>query len=647
MDVLLINMPYHDIRWPSIALGLLKAALVKHGISCRVIYGNLRYANLMGVRTFLAGRDGWNSTYLGDWLFQRALFPAHAVAPETYFSGVSEGRTADGKASEWSCSRLLDLRERSEAFLRNLVENVIGQRPAAVGCTLTVTQLFSSLALLKQIKEKSPGIATMVGGPACEAGMGKALHQAFPFIDFVVSGDADEVIVPLAHGILRNGLGLVDETLPEGVLGPVFREQSYPEGEGPHHGTRAKIHSLDGLPPPDYDDYFETLSDSASLREHIQPAILFETSRGCWWGEKVLCKFCGDCGAFPEYRTKSAVRALDEVTYLHRRHRIKRFVATDNAMNREYFENFLPRLGEITNGLSLFFEVRADLSKDQARRLRRAGVTYVQAGIESLNTDALKELDKGVAAWQNIQCLKWCRQFGIALSWFFMTRIPKEKDRWHREEADLIPLITHLQPPNFVGYVRPDRYSRYFREAEQYGLHIRTKERYLRLFPLPREVVSNFAFHLEETGTKAQLQDELDFVLRPGIFELKKAVKKWREEFKRSREPARLEMTRQGDMLVIADTRKIAVSGMHLLEGLNRQILLACDQAPLKNRLLRDFERKGFDHSEIEESIQNLVHNKLVMALDNRMISLVLEAPCLPYVSWEEQAIGWVEGEDH
>lgn len=644
MDFLLVNMPFHRIRWPSIALGLLKAILIRNGFSCRVLYANLLYADRLGLKAFTAGRDSWNSTYLGDWLFQRALFPDHAIAPADFFSGLLEERSLDEENPAWSCSHLLKFRERSEEFLYELAEDIISRRPVAVGCTLTVPQLFSSLALLKRIKATSPGTVTMVGGPACEAGMGKSLHDYFPFLDFVVSGDADGIIVPLADGIRRRGRDLEAGELPEGVLGPVCRERGYP-GEEDLLSSRAKIYSLDGLPPPDYDDYFETLNESESLRERIHPALLFETSRGCWWGEKVLCKFCGDCGAFPKYRTKSATQALDEITHLYQRHHVKRFVATDNVIDPEYFESFLPKLREINDDLSLFFEVRADLTKNQARRLRRAGVTYVQAGIESLNSEALKEIDKGVQAWENIQCLKWCRQFGIAVSWFFMTRVPWEKNRWHREEADLIPLLTHLQPPNFVGFIRPDRYSRYFKEAEKYGLDIRPKERYLRLFPLPREKVSGFVFHLEEMGIKAQLADELDFALRPGIFDLKKAVKRWREEFQRSNEPPRLEMSRQGEALVILDTRRTALSTDHHIEGLEKDILLSCDRAPRVERLLRDFGQKGFNRAEIEESLRDLINRKLVLPLDGRMISLVLEAPCPDYVPLEKQSIGWIEGE--
>jgi len=197
-----------------------------------------------------------------------------------------------------------------------------------------------------------------------------------------------------------------------------------------------------------------------------------------------------------------------------------------------------------------------------------------------------------------------------------------------------------------VGYLRPDRFSRYFRQAADYGLEIRPKERYLRLFPLPREKTGAFVFHLEEAGTAAQLDDELDFLLRPGIFALKKAVRRWRREFRGPDPPPRLEWSRRGARLVVVDTRKIARAGEYCLEGSMKDILLSCDDAPRRGDLLRGYEDRGFERAGIEDNLRQLLEWKLVLPLDGRLISLVLEAPCRAYVPPRDLPIGWVEGEE-
>lgn len=63
------------------------------------------------------------------------------------------------------------------------------------------------------------------------------------------------------------------------------------------------------------------------------------------------------------------------------------------------------------------------------------------------------------------------------------------------------------------------------------------------------------------------------------------------------------------------------------------------------NRLRRRFEQRGYDRSEIEDALQDLIDRKLVLRLDGRAISLVLEAPCLDHANVEDLAVGWIDGE--
>lgn len=46
---MLVTMPHAQVMRPSIALGILKASLLREGISCRVDYANLRFAETVGL----------------------------------------------------------------------------------------------------------------------------------------------------------------------------------------------------------------------------------------------------------------------------------------------------------------------------------------------------------------------------------------------------------------------------------------------------------------------------------------------------------------------------------------------------------------------------------------------------------------------
>ena len=47
--IALVLMPFCDVERPSLALGLLKAALANNGFAAQVVYANLRFARQMGV----------------------------------------------------------------------------------------------------------------------------------------------------------------------------------------------------------------------------------------------------------------------------------------------------------------------------------------------------------------------------------------------------------------------------------------------------------------------------------------------------------------------------------------------------------------------------------------------------------------------
>src|SRR6185369_5992400 len=91
-----------------------------------------------------------------------------------------------------------------------------------------------------------------------------------------------------------------------------------------------------------------------------------------------------------------------------------------------YFNDFLPALAEKKLGITLFYETKANLKREQVRLLRNAGVTVIQPGIESLSDAVLKLMRKGVSALQNIQLLKWAMEMGVEPRWNILWGFPRE-----------------------------------------------------------------------------------------------------------------------------------------------------------------------------------------------------------------------------
>ncbi|HZA22670.1 MAG TPA: hypothetical protein VFA32_08720, partial [Dehalococcoidia bacterium] len=132
--------------------------------------------------------------------------------------------------------------------------------------------------------------------------------------------------------------------------------------------------------------------------------LTYESSRGCWWGQKHHCTFCGLNGETMSYRQKSAQRLLSDVKTLVSASPTKRVCMTDNILPHNYFRSFLPRAPEEIPGVTFFYEVKANLSLQDVMTLKQAGVKMAQPGIESLSNACLQLMKKGVSAQQNISC---------------------------------------------------------------------------------------------------------------------------------------------------------------------------------------------------------------------------------------------------
>ena len=108
---------------------------------------------------------------------------------------------------------------------------------------------------------------------------------------------------------------------------------------------------------------------------------------------------------------------LAELAELTRRHGVFRFSAVDNIMPANFFTEFIPALIAEQRNYDLFFEVKANMTRAQIEALGDAGIRFIQPGIESLSSRVLRLMEKGVRASQNVNLLRWCRYYGIDVSW--------------------------------------------------------------------------------------------------------------------------------------------------------------------------------------------------------------------------------------
>jgi ribosomal peptide maturation radical SAM protein 1 len=599
--VVFVTMPFAACVHPSLGLSLIKATLERAGIESCVEYLNLDFACRAGMQLYGEVCARGTNALIGDWIFAGQLAPAIPARDRHY---VEEFAAPFGPAFAEGVTGLRDL---VEPFIERSAERILALRPRVVGFTSIFQQQVASLALAQRLKKRCPELRVIFGGANCESRMGAEVVRRFPFVDVVVSGEADAIAAELFGRMLE---GACIDDLP-GVYTRTNVESRILDG----CPTAPAVLDMDALPYPDFSDFYDQVANVPSEAE-IVPRLLFETSRGCWWGAKHHCTFCGLNGTTMRFRSKSSQRALDELQHLVESYGTTSIGVVDNILDMNYFNDFIPELTRRNLGLDLLYEVKANLTKEQIRALKGAGIRTLQPGVESLATGVLKLMDKGVRGLQNIQLLKWCKELGVTAAWNVLWGFPGEDPAEYEAMAAVVPLLSHLMPPVAEGTIRLDRFSPNFNRAEALGFaNVRPIAPYEHVYPLDADALANLAYYF--TFDYAEPRDVAGYTAGLG-----RAIAEWREDHPRS-ELLAIDL---GETLLIVDYRPKAPGGSYVLDGIDGMLYRACDAATGIERLRRLSADRGWPmtRAEIESRLQPLLDAGLMVREGDAYLALAI-----------------------
>lgn len=574
----MVNMPWSWVDAPSIQCGLLQSIVRKAGHDCDVLYLNIDLAAVLGSEIYnrVAEMNDDRFHQLGEWLFSYSAFGD--IRPEQdYLDEYPEVARNWSEFLDDGLERLIGYRrELLPAWVRDQVDAVDWTAYDVVGFSSTFMQNTASLALGKLLKQRYPDLPLVFGGANFDGEMGVAYADGLGWLDYVVAGEGDIALPALLF------------ELAAGTDNPIPGVHRIDKPGDPQTETE-RTYDLDVLPVPDYHDYFTRLngSDREQVLGENRVRLPVEFSRGCWWGEKHHCTFCGLNNLGINFRAKSGPRAFADLEELLAAYPITQIDAVDNILDMKYLTSFCTELAERHWDIDLFYEVKANLTREQLLMMKRAGIYRIQPGIESLSTHVLGLMRKGATKLINIRLLKWARYYGISTEWHVLCGFPGETDRDYAEQAALLPLLSHLQPPASQIGIWLERFSPYFTDPSFGITGIRPQASYQYVYPPDldhRKIAYFFDFDPRDTASA-----EAHATMR-------EAVATWQRKWATDGPPTLYYEQLPGRVSII-DGRSRPVRRL-TLEGWHGRAYVACgDTARSRKRIHQQFLDDGLDLS--------------------------------------------------
>jgi ribosomal peptide maturation radical SAM protein 1 len=566
--VAFVYPPFGPAGLPSLGLALLTASVKTLGFECRTFYWNLQFLNrLPGESMSAKMRTYWWLTQrtwhpFSEWMFARIVHDDALAAGDATTLAELEERAREAPQHNFGARDLLALREQAEDLVEEAMEQVAGYQ--IVGIASTFFQNLPALALARRIKQRWPDKCVVLGGANCDGPMGPALLRNFPFVDHVLCGEADAAFPEFLR---RRAAGE-----PLSTVGGVLSRRS---GGSVSGEPAAPVATMDELPLPDFEDFVEQ-RERFGAAGCQQLVLALESSRGCWWGAKQHCVFCGLNANGMGYRRKSEERFRWELRETVRRYSAKFVFMTDNILPVEYHERVGAWREDLAADVRLFYEIKSNARRPQVKGMADAGITAVQPGIESFSSPLLALMKKGVTAAQNVAFLRYAREYGIRVGYNLLAGFPGGGRETYADMIRSLPRLAHLHPPSGVVPIEFHRFSPYHQNPQAFGLKLRASDAYSRLYPFPESEIAELAymFYAERPEDEPDLLEELNAL-----------VTRWRRAY--APEECTLTWQEAGEFIVIQDRRPGFGPRSYRLQAYARDVFRQLDEPHGLNTLVR------------------------------------------------------------
>jgi len=393
---------------------------------------------------------------------------------------------------------------------RELVARVVKERPDVFGINCSTHTFLSAIGVVKRIKEELPGTKTVLGGFHATFA-GERILMEYPFLDFIVKGEAEESF-PKLLTCVENG------TTPSEVEGIGFMRAGNVVSN-----PLTLIEDLDSLPFPNRELAKEV--EYGYYHKNIKLTFgrftTISSSRGC----PFKCAFCS-CAAFSlrKWRPRSPGNVVDELEQLYGDGYECCVFVDDNLTNlRSRIEKICDLIRERRIRMQFYFEGRVDNASPQLlTKMKQVGFNVIYFGIESPERHVLDYYRKTINAQQSMKAVMNAKKAGMIVITSYILGAPVESIEDMNNTVDFIRTIRpHALQINILdcligteiwerlekqGLIGPNDWKTNHRiyEYAQNGVSKETLEEMVNL---------GYSAHLEAWKTKAGTLEALELLL--------------------------------------------------------------------------------------------------------------------------------------
>jgi len=433
VDFLLLNTPAGAGEQIPVGLCYVQAALERQRVDFQTVDANMIFYHRFHMhRLFDLGHEP---------------LLAHGIAISTDAWGYNERIWVDPRQWPFLLAHFADT-------IDELVGKIVAAAPRVLGMSIHQRNEWITREIARRVKQAAPDIQIVVGGHSCYSepfGRG-----AFPEHDYMVIGEADLVIGPLAEKLIAG-------ERPKNLPGVISQHDDGPFLPGPQPHNLDMLGGLVGMLSDDVNVIYQTWQGYKSTALPL--------TRGCVWSR---CTFCAERFAF---RTRTASNYVDEMEAVMATGRGGQFSASDSDFGGrpetlyEICEEILRRGIKVQFGGQIRLNKKFDVPF--FKLMKAAGVTGLNFGADAFTENTIKQQMKGYTLDTLIQNHRDCATAGVTPQINIVIGVPGETDQDMLDtiallggNRDCFPVINNINVAmlvqNSVYWFQPDKFNIHF-----------------------------------------------------------------------------------------------------------------------------------------------------------------------------------------